>query len=29
VRAPEGGFRDWDAIDAFAAEIAGHFAENY
>ena len=29
VRAPEGDFRDWDAIDAFAAEIAGHLAENY
>jgi len=24
VRAPEGDFRDWDAIDGFAAEIAGH-----
>ena len=23
VRAPEGDFRDWEAIDAFAAEIAG------
>ena len=22
VRAPEGDFRDWDAIDAFAAGIA-------
>ena len=22
VRAPEGDFRDWDAIDAFAATIA-------
>lgn len=24
VRAPEGDFRDWDAIDAFAGEIAAH-----
>jgi menaquinone-dependent protoporphyrinogen oxidase len=24
VRAPEGDFRDWAAIDRFAAEIAGH-----
>jgi menaquinone-dependent protoporphyrinogen oxidase len=24
VRAPEGDFRDWEAIDAFAGEIAGH-----
>jgi menaquinone-dependent protoporphyrinogen oxidase len=24
VRAPEGDFRDWDAIDGFAADIAGH-----
>jgi menaquinone-dependent protoporphyrinogen oxidase len=24
VRAPEGDFRDWAAIDDFAAEIAGH-----
>jgi len=23
VRAPEGDFRDWDAIDGFAADIAG------
>jgi menaquinone-dependent protoporphyrinogen oxidase len=23
VRAPEGDFRDWDAIDGFAAEVAG------
>jgi menaquinone-dependent protoporphyrinogen oxidase len=29
VRAPQGDFRDWDAIDAFAAAIAGHLAENY
>jgi menaquinone-dependent protoporphyrinogen oxidase len=29
VRAPEGDFRDWDAIDAFAGEIADHLAENY
>lgn len=24
VRAPEGDFRDWDAIDGFAGEIAAH-----
>jgi menaquinone-dependent protoporphyrinogen oxidase len=24
VRAPEGDFRDWEAIDGFAGEIAGH-----
>lgn len=24
VRAPEGDFRDWEAIDSFAADIAGH-----
>jgi menaquinone-dependent protoporphyrinogen oxidase len=24
VRAPEGDFRDWDAVDAFAGEIAAH-----
>ena len=24
VRAPQGDFRDWDAIDAFAGEIADH-----
>jgi hypothetical protein len=24
VRAPEGDFRDWEAIDGFAADIAGH-----
>jgi menaquinone-dependent protoporphyrinogen oxidase len=24
VRAPEGDFRDWNAIDAFAGEIAAH-----
>jgi menaquinone-dependent protoporphyrinogen oxidase len=24
VRAPEGDFRDWDAIDGFAGDIAGH-----
>jgi menaquinone-dependent protoporphyrinogen oxidase len=29
VRAPEGDFRDWDAIDGFAADIAAHLAENY
>jgi menaquinone-dependent protoporphyrinogen oxidase len=31
VRAPEGDFRDWDAIDAFAGEIARYLqlAENY
>jgi menaquinone-dependent protoporphyrinogen oxidase len=29
VRAPEGDFRDWDAIDGFAAEIAAHLAGNY
>ena len=29
VRAPEGDFRDWDAIDDFAAGIARHLAENY
>ena len=29
VRAPEGDFRDWDAIDGFAAAIAAHLAENY
>jgi menaquinone-dependent protoporphyrinogen oxidase len=31
VRAPEGDFRDADAIDGFAAEIARHLgtAENY
>jgi len=26
VHAAEGDFRDWDAIDAFAAEIAGHLS---
>lgn len=26
VRAPEGDFRDWDAIDGFAAEIAQHLS---
>jgi menaquinone-dependent protoporphyrinogen oxidase len=29
VRAPEGDFRDWEAIDGFAAEIAAHLADNY
>jgi menaquinone-dependent protoporphyrinogen oxidase len=31
VRAPEGDFRDWEAIDGYAAEIAAHLqtAENY
>jgi menaquinone-dependent protoporphyrinogen oxidase len=29
VRAPEGDFRDWEAIDGFAADIARHLAENY
>jgi menaquinone-dependent protoporphyrinogen oxidase len=33
VRAPEGDFRDWEAIDGFAHDIAGHLltpiAENY
>ena len=34
VRAPEGDFRDWEAIDRFAGDIAGHLrfedrAENY
>ena len=28
VRAPEGDFRDWEAIDAFAAEIAEHLRTN-
>jgi menaquinone-dependent protoporphyrinogen oxidase len=28
VRAPEGDFRDWEAIDAFACEIAGHLARS-
>jgi menaquinone-dependent protoporphyrinogen oxidase len=28
VRAPEGDFRDWDAIDRFAAEIASQLAVN-
>jgi menaquinone-dependent protoporphyrinogen oxidase len=28
VRAPEGDFRDWDAIDAYAGEIAGHLARS-
>lgn len=26
LKAPEGDFRDWDAIDAYAAEIAGQLA---
>jgi menaquinone-dependent protoporphyrinogen oxidase len=29
VRAPEGDFRDWEAIDGFAADIATHLADNY
>jgi menaquinone-dependent protoporphyrinogen oxidase len=29
VHAPEGDCRDWDAIDAFAGEIAEQLAENY
>jgi menaquinone-dependent protoporphyrinogen oxidase len=28
VRAPEGDFRDWEAIDGFAGEIAGRLAPN-
>lgn len=27
VRAPEGDFRDWDAIDGFAHDIAGHLTQ--
>jgi menaquinone-dependent protoporphyrinogen oxidase len=27
IHAPTGDFRDWDAVDAFAAEIAGQLAE--
>lgn len=27
VRAPEGDFRDWQAIDAFAGDIAGHLQQ--
>lgn len=28
VRAPQGDFRDWEAIDAFAGEIAEHLARD-
>jgi menaquinone-dependent protoporphyrinogen oxidase len=28
VHAPDGDFRDWDAIDEFAAEIAGHLGNS-